>query len=203
MIPTQADIPTREQAFRREALSYLVSRYERAAEALGERQFEAFRSFVGMWLELLDWRSEAGLRRYLELAETQRFERIERFRRQAQSWDVTLEFPDQPGRAEHAESTKWRQEHERAKKRLRRQQDEARWQAVRDMLEAEQRMRTMPSWLRESFQFLGLGPKATLGEARRRFRELAKRHHPDGGGSSQKMAALNDAWKKVEEFFMS
>ena len=203
MTPTQSDIPVREQAFRQEALLYLVSRYERAVESLRERQFEAFRSFVGMWLDLLDWRGEAGLRRYLELAEPQRVERIERFRRQAQSWDVTLEFPDQPGRAEQAESTKWRQEHERAKKRLRRQQDEARWQAVRDMLEAEQRMRTMPSWLRDSFQFLGLGPKATLAEARRRFRELAKRHHPDSGGSSQKMAALNDAWKKVEEFFMS
>ena len=68
---------------------------------------------------------------------------------------------------------------------------------------AEQRMRTMPSWLRESLQFLDLGPKATLVEARRRYRELAKKFHPDSGGSSQQMAALNDAWKKVEEFFLS
>ena len=70
-------------------------------------------------------------------------------------------------------------------------------------LEAEQRMRTMPSWLRDSFQFLDLGPKTSLVEARRRYRELAKKLHPDSGGTSQQMAALNDAWKKVEEFFLS
>ena len=159
---------------------------------------------MGLWLETLDWRTEDGICRYLEIAPSGRQERIERFRRQAQSWDVTLEFPVETNRAEDEERANWHRQHERAKKRRqRREEDDARWQAVREMLEAEQRMRTMPSWLRESFQFLGLGPKVTLAEARRRYREMAKKFHPDSGGSSQQMAALNDAWKKVEEFFLA
>ena len=203
-MPTLTDIPVPERGFREEALLYLVSRYDRAADSLAERQLDAFRSFVGLWLETLDWRTEDGIRHYLEIAEPQREERIERFRRQSQSWDVTLEFPFETNRAEEEERERWHRQHERAKKRRQqRVEDDARWQAVREMLEAEQRMRTMPSWLRASFQFLDLGPKTTLAEARRRYRELAKKFHPDSGGSSQQMAALNDAWKKVEEFFLS
>ena len=203
-MPTLTEIPPAERAFREEVLLYLVSRHDRATDSLAERQLDAFRSFVGLWLETLDWRTEDGIGRYLEIARPQREERIERFRRQAQSWDVTLEFPVETNRAADEEKARWHRQHERAKKRRQRaEEDEARWQAVREMLEGEQRMRTMPSWLRESFQFLGLGPKATLAEARRRYRELAKKFHPDSGGSSQQMAALNDAWKKVEEFFLS
>ena len=197
-------IPDAERAFRAEALQYLVTRYERAASSLGERQLDAFRSFVGLWLDTLDWRTPEGVRRYLELGASSRAERMERFWRQAQSWDVTLEFSGEDGgRAEQEERARKKREEDRARRRRKREQDEARWEAVREMLEAEQRMRIMPTWLRDSFQFLGLGPKATLAEARRRFRELAKRYHPDSGGSSQQMAALNDAWKKVEEFFIS
>src|SRR5688500_14505346 len=90
------EITEQEHAFREEALAYLVSRYERASELLSERQFGAFRDFVGLWLEALDWRTEDGVRRYLMLAPSQRLERFERFRRQAESWDVTLEFPVRP-----------------------------------------------------------------------------------------------------------
>jgi hypothetical protein len=203
-MPSLVDIPASERAFRDEALLYFVSRHDRATASLAERQLDAFRSFVGLWLETLDWRTGDGIGRYLEIAEPQRLERIERFRRQAASWDVTLEFPVETNRAENEERERWHRQHERAKKRRqRREEDEAKWQAVREMLDAEQRLRTMPSWLRESFQFLGLGPKANLAEARRRYRELAKKLHPDSGGSSQQMAALNDAWKKVEEFFLA
>ena len=197
------EITDQEHAFREEALSYLVSRYQRASDSLSERQLAAFRDFVGLWLDALDWRTDEGVRRYLMLAPSQRIERFERFRRQAESWDVTLEFPVRPEERQEEEKAKWRKEFERTKKRLKRKAESDHWEKVRQMLEAEHRMRSMPSWLRESFLFLGLGPSANLADARKRYRELARKYHPDASGSTRQMAQLNDAWKKVEEFFLS
>ena len=195
------EIPEKEHAFREDALAYLVTRYERASQSLQDRQFDAFRDFVALWLEAFDWRTEEGVRRYLQLPEPQRLERLERFRRQAESWDVTLEFPvDQADRKEEERARK-RREYDRTKKRLRREADAAGWDNVREMLDAEHRLRAMPTWLRDSYAFLGLPARATLADARRRYRELAKKYHPDTSGSTELMAKLNDAWAQVEGFF--
>ncbi len=196
------DIPEHEQAFREDALAYLVSRYDRAADSLQDRQFEAFRDFTALWLEAFDWRTPDGIARYLQLPPEQRLERLDRFRRQAESWDITIEFPVQPDGAEERERTRWRRDYDRAKKKLRREQDQAGWERVRELLEAEHRLRTMPAYLRESFAFLELGAQATLADARRRYRELAKLHHPDRSGSTERMARLNEAWALVERFFL-
>ena len=167
---------------------------------LCEREVRVREDEVGIWLETLDWRTEEGVLRYVQLTEPQRLERIERFRRQAASWDVTIEFPVDGTRTD-PESTRWKREYDRTKKRLRREADQAGWEHVREMLESEHRLRAMPTWLRESFEVLGLGPRATLAEARRQFRGLAKLHHPDRSGSTTMMARLNEAWTKVEQFF--
>lgn len=44
---------------------------------------------------------------------------------------------------------------------------------------------------------LGLKPGASAEDVRKRFRELAKKYHPDMGGSSQKMIELLDAYHKL------
>lgn len=193
-------IPDREHEAREEALAYLVSRHGRAATTLQDRQFDAFRDFVSLWLETFDWRTEDGIRRYLQLAEPQRLERLERFRRQAASWDVTLEFPVESEDRAEEERARRQREHVRTKQKLRQEQDAAGWERVRELLEAESRLRTMPVWMRESFEFLGLPARANLGDARRRYRELAKKYHPDTTGSTELMARLNDAWTRVEAF---
>lgn len=195
------DIPEREHAFREDALAYLVTRYERASQALQDRQFDAFRDFVSLWLEAFDWRTEEGVRRYLQLPEPQRLERLERFRRQAESWDVTLEFPVAETDRKEEERARKRREYDRTRKRLRREADAAGWDNVRELLEAEHRLRAMPSWLRDSYDFLGLPARATLADARRRYRELAKKYHPDTSGSTELMAKLNEVWAQVEGFF--
>lgn len=195
------EIPEKEHAFREDALAYLVSRYERASQSLQDRQFDAFRDFVALWLELFDWRTEDGVRRYLQIPEAQRQERMERFRRQAESWDVTLEFPVEASSAAEEERRHWKRDYDRTKKRLRREADQAGWEQVREMLEAEHRLRAMPTWLRGSYDVLGLPARATLADARRRYRELAKKYHPDKGGSPEQMAMVNDAWAKVESYF--
>jgi hypothetical protein len=195
------EIPEAEHAFREEALAYLVSRYERASQALQDRQYDAFRDFVALWLEAVDWRTEEGVRRWLQIPEPQRAERMERFRRQAASWDVSLEFHHQDDRRAEEERARKKREQERTKRRLREEQDAAAWEQVREMLESEHRQRAMPSWLRGSYDFLGLPARATLADARRRYRELAKKYHPDTTGSTELMAKLNDAWANVEAFF--
>jgi hypothetical protein len=194
-------IPDDELAFREEALCWLVSRHVRAVQALKGRQFEAFRDFVDLWLDAFDWRTDADVSRYLQLQQEQRRERLERFRRQAESWDVTLEFPvgDEASRGE--ERARWRRDYDRVKKRLKRQADAAGWESVREAIEAEHRLRAMPAALRESFEFLGLGPRATLADARRCYRDLAKRYHPDKSGTARDMVRLNAAWQRVEAFF--
>ena len=195
------DIPEQEHEFREEALTYLVSRYERASLALEDRQFDAFRDFVQLWLEAFDWRTPDGVARWLQIPHAQRVERMERFRRQAESWDVTLELNGDESRREDAERAQWRRDYDRTKKRLRREAAQAGWEQVRATLEAEHRLRAMPSWLRESFDVLGLPARATLADARRQYRELAKRHHPDKSGSTELMARVNAAWAQVESFF--
>ena len=78
--------------------------------------------------------------------------------------------------------------------------NEPHWQKT-EMLEAEHRLLAMPTWLRESFEFLGVPARATLADARMRYRELARKYHPDATGSTELMARLNEAWAKVEAFF--
>jgi hypothetical protein len=44
---------------------------------------------------------------------------------------------------------------------------------------------------------LGLPPYATLADIKKRFRELAKRHHPDYGGDSEKFIELMQVYEKL------
>ena len=44
---------------------------------------------------------------------------------------------------------------------------------------------------------LGLHPGASVDDVKKRFRELAKKYHPDHGGESEKMIDLLDAYHKL------
>lgn len=44
----------------------------------------------------------------------------------------------------------------------------------------------------------GLPPTAGREEVKKKFRELAKKYHPDLGGSSEKMIELLEAYKKLQ-----
>ena len=46
---------------------------------------------------------------------------------------------------------------------------------------------------------LGLPPLATLADIKKRFRELAKRHHPDHGGDAEKFMELMRAYEQLTE----
>lgn len=56
-------------------------------------------------------------------------------------------------------------------------------------------------------KLLGLGETATLREVRRAYKRLAKKKHPDAGGSEIEMKSLNSAYKLLlkycEEFPVS
>jgi hypothetical protein len=96
-----------------------------------------------------------------------------------------------------------RQEEER-----RRLEDEERRRLEEELRRAEEQMRRIfeellghPSgsaW----YEVLGLSPAATKGEIKRRYRELAKRHHPDVEGGDAKLfvrfkQAYDDAMKQA------
>ena len=140
---------------------------------------------------------------FLELL--QRRARFERFRRQADSWDVTLEFPVDRDERRRDERQRWRREFadRRARVRRRAEREADHWEAVRRLLESEHRRRRVPTGLLEAFGRLDLPPEATLAEARSRYRELARRLHPDAAGRTEDMAALNAAWEQVLDFFLS
>lgn len=46
---------------------------------------------------------------------------------------------------------------------------------------------------------MGLSPQATSDDIRRRFRELAKKYHPDLGGDSRQFIALVDVYNRLTE----
>lgn len=46
---------------------------------------------------------------------------------------------------------------------------------------------------------MGLPPHAGLAEIKQRFRELAKRHHPDHGGDAEQFMALMDVYEQLTE----
>ena len=197
--------PEGDRAARQEVLAFLASRYEAASLLLQDQQWESFRSFVELWLDTYDWRDEDRLEAYLRLEEDQRHSRHERFRRQAESWDTTLEFPVDREERRSAERQAWRQGFaaKRARMRERAEREASHWEGVRRLLEAEHSRRRVPTTLLEAFERLSLGPEATLADARRRYRELARKLHPDVTGRSEDMVALNRAWEQVLEFFLS
>jgi hypothetical protein len=47
--------------------------------------------------------------------------------------------------------------------------------------------------------FLGLPPWAGLPDIKRRFRELARKHHPDHGGDSERFIQLVDLYERLTE----
>lgn len=48
-------------------------------------------------------------------------------------------------------------------------------------------------------EILGLGANCSLEQARVAYRELAKKHHPDNGGSHEQMAEVNEAFDQAEK----
>lgn len=48
-------------------------------------------------------------------------------------------------------------------------------------------------------EVLGVGPEATIEQAKAAYRELARRHHPDAGGDAETMSRINRAWQQAEE----
>ncbi|MPN02731.1 hypothetical protein SDC9_149947 [bioreactor metagenome] len=45
--------------------------------------------------------------------------------------------------------------------------------------------------------YFGLAPGASVDDIKKRFRELAKKYHPDCGGSSEKMIEVLDAYHRL------
>ena len=45
--------------------------------------------------------------------------------------------------------------------------------------------------------YFGLAPGASVDDIKKKFRELAKRYHPDCGGSSEKMIEVLDAYHRL------
>ena len=204
MIPP--DVSDDDLVHREDVLLYLTTRYDRASATLKDAQWDSFRSFVQLWLETFDWRTEQGRARYLAIDPAQRRQRFERFERQAGSWDVTLDFPvGERMSPERQEREDWRRRFARDRARFeeRTRAASAAWESLRQFLEAENRLRFMPEHLREAYRVLDISPASSLAAARKRYRGLAKKLHQDVTGRHQEMATLNDAWEKVLAFFLS
>jgi hypothetical protein len=49
------------------------------------------------------------------------------------------------------------------------------------------------------YERLGVGRGASIGEVRRAYVDLARRHHPDTGGDPDTMRSLNEAWAVLSD----
>jgi len=55
--------------------------------------------------------------------------------------------------------------------------------------------------IREALERLGLPPMVTRDEIKKRYRQLARRHHPDReGGDAREMESLNRAYELLMEY---
>lgn len=48
---------------------------------------------------------------------------------------------------------------------------------------------------KDYYSILGADESAAAGEIERRYKRLARKHHPDRGGDEEEMKALNEAWR--------
>ena len=59
----------------------------------------------------------------------------------------------------------------------------------------------MLSTIRNALKILGLPPLVTRGEIKKRYRQLARRHHPDrNAGDARKMEEINRAYETLMEY---
>ncbi len=52
-------------------------------------------------------------------------------------------------------------------------------------------------WAKSVF---GLGDKVSFGELQQKYRKLCQKHHPDKGGTHQKMSEINEAYEILTKF---
>ncbi|WP_292654400.1 J domain-containing protein [Nitratifractor sp.] len=59
----------------------------------------------------------------------------------------------------------------------------------------------MKSEIRKALETLGLPPMVTREEIKKRYRQLARRHHPDReAGDAERMEAINRAYETLMEY---
>jgi DnaJ-class molecular chaperone len=63
--------------------------------------------------------------------------------------------------------------------------------------------RPIPRHLQAQYRLLHLQAEVSLDEVRTRYRELAKRYHPDAGGSHADFLALQQAYEQVMEYLQT
>ncbi len=63
--------------------------------------------------------------------------------------------------------------------------------------------RAIPRHLQVEYRLLHLQAEVSLAEVRTQYRELAKRYHPDAGGSHADFLALQKAYKQVMEYLQT
>jgi DnaJ-class molecular chaperone len=63
--------------------------------------------------------------------------------------------------------------------------------------------RAIPRHLLAEYRLLHLQADDSLAEVRTRYRELAKRYHPDSGGSHADFLALQQAYEQVLEYLQT
>src|SRR5512142_799584 len=63
--------------------------------------------------------------------------------------------------------------------------------------------RTIPRHLQAEYRLLHLQAEVSLAEVRTQYRELAKRYHPDAGGSHADFLALQQAYEHVTGYLQT
>ena len=63
--------------------------------------------------------------------------------------------------------------------------------------------RAIPRHLQAEYRLLHLQAEVSLTEVRSQYRELAKRYHPDAGGSHVDFLAVQQAYEQVMEYLQT
>jgi len=189
--------------FREEVLTRIREKERVAPQVLEGWQLHAFLEFCRVWQEYYHAGQEDKLGEYLSQPFEIRKSKYERFLEEYSSWEISFQFPSgsayRAGRENAANRSSFRQRLDEQKQRDRERAEV--FERIWKYIEEQSQFDTLPHDIRCYLKILDISPTSSLTEIKKKYRMLARQHHPDFNGDTGRMREINLAYAAVMDYF--